>query len=41
MLDDDSPSAIAFRDATDNLIRNIAIRNATMPPAHKTVAAAY
>jgi ATP-binding protein involved in chromosome partitioning len=40
-LDDDSPASIAFKEATDNLIRNIAIRNATKPPSVQTVAAAY
>jgi hypothetical protein len=31
VLDEDSPSALAFKDAADLLIRNIAIRNATRP----------
>jgi ATP-binding protein involved in chromosome partitioning len=40
-LDDDTPASKSFRDTADLLVRNIAIRNATKPPARKTVAAAY
>lgn len=40
-LDENTPASDAFKIVTDNLIRNIAIRNATMPPSHKTVTAAY
>ncbi len=40
-LDENTPASNAFKEVADNLIRNIAIRNASMPPTHKTVAAAY
>lgn len=40
-LDENTVSANAFREAADNLVRNIAIRNATKPPTHRTVTAAY
>jgi ATP-binding protein involved in chromosome partitioning len=40
-LDEDTPSSHAFKQVADNLVRNIAVRNATKPPAHRTVATAY
>jgi ATP-binding protein involved in chromosome partitioning len=40
-LDDNTPVSKAFKDVADNLVRNIAIRNATRPPALRTVSAAY
>ena len=40
-LDENTPAAIAFNEAADNLIRNIAIRNATKPLSHRTVAAVF
>lgn len=41
VLDENSPSSDAFKRVADNLVRNIAVRNATKPPAQRTVAAAY
>ena len=41
VLDENTPAAIAFKEAADNLIRNIAIRNATKPLSQRTAAAAY
>ena len=40
-LDENTPASNAFREVTDQLIRNIAIRNATKPPAKQTAAVAY
>src|SRR5436190_8220151 len=40
-LDDNTPASNSFMEVTDQLIRNIAIRNATMPPAQRLAAAAY
>jgi ATP-binding protein involved in chromosome partitioning len=40
-LESNTPVGIAFKEIADLLVRNIAIRNATKPPARQTAAAAY
>lgn len=41
VLDENTPASIAFQEVTDNLVRNIAIRNASKPPSTRVAAAAY
>ena len=40
-LDENTPASNAFIEVTDNLIRNIAIRNASKPPSTRVAATAY
>jgi ATP-binding protein involved in chromosome partitioning len=40
-LDDNTPASVAFKEVADQLVRNIAIRNATKPLSQRTAAAAY